>query len=70
MEECHIGRREIAGIDNEKLSHHKGFRGINCSANEDRYFFIAHPVVSDIFVKGLHVRHVLCKKKRSDAAFG
>ena len=39
-----MGRREIADVDNEKLSHHKGLRAINCKANEDRYFFIAHPV--------------------------
>ena len=35
LKECLMGRWEIADKDNEKLSHHKGFRGINCSANEN-----------------------------------
>ena len=35
LKECLMGRWEIADKDNEKLSDHKGFREINCSANEN-----------------------------------
>ena len=48
LKECLMGRWEIADKDNGKLSHHKGFRGINCITNEN-------------FFGGRHFHSPLCK---------